>query len=190
MQWDRSKTIGLAKVSCSYCHGYGLRFARKGKEIPCQCVFRAIFRACLNRFQECVEGGHHTSTVTLEYCRGAERQRVYSRKREEFMADFCLVSDRALDEIEQKVFRYHFLLGADCRLCCRQLRMDRGTFYHFVYKIQETLGRTFAELEPYALFPLDEYFSGMVRRKPTLAAQAFTPPHLARNSNSELPLSA
>jgi hypothetical protein len=106
------------------------------------------------------------------------------------MADFCLVSDRALDEIEQKVFRYHFLLGADCRLCCRQLRMDRGTFYHFVYKIQETLGRTFAELEPYALFPLDEYFSGMVRRKPPLAAQAFTPPHLARKSNSELPLSA
>ena len=38
--------------------------------------------------------------------------------------------------------------------------MDRGTFYHQVYRIQERLGRVFKELEPYALFPLDEYFNG------------------------------
>jgi hypothetical protein len=39
--------------------------------------------------------------------------------------------------------------------------MDRGTFFHSVYRIEHRLGRVFAELEPYALFPLDEYFGGM-----------------------------
>lgn len=190
MQWDRSKTIGLAKVSCSYCHGYGLRFARKGKEIPCQCVFRAIFRACYNRFQECVENGHHTSTVTLEFCHGAEGHRTYSRKREEFMADFCLVSERVLEDFEQKIFHYHYLLGADCTLCCRRLGVDRGTYYHFIYKIQEKLGRTFAELKPYALFPLDEYFSGMIRRQPPASPSPLRPSLESRKSRPELRLSA
>ncbi len=38
--------------------------------------------------------------------------------------------------------------------------MDRGSFFHEVYRIEQKLGKTFRELEPYALFPLDEYFSG------------------------------
>jgi hypothetical protein len=80
------------------------------------------------------------------------------------MADFCLVSRRVLDEFCYKVFKYHFLLGADWKLCCRQLQIDRGTFFHTVYRIEQKLGRTFAELQPYPLYPLDEYFGGMVRK--------------------------
>jgi hypothetical protein len=86
------------------------------------------------------------------------------------MADFCLVSRRALDDFEHRIFRFHFLLGADWKLCCRQLGIDRGTFFHAVYRIEQRLGRTFAELRPYPLFPLDEYFSGMVRRDDQPAA--------------------
>ena len=41
--------------------------------------------------------------------------------------------------------------------------MERGDFFHEVYKIQEKLGRVMRELQPYALFPLDEYFGGAVR---------------------------
>ncbi|HSU32024.1 MAG TPA: hypothetical protein VLJ11_12400 [Bryobacteraceae bacterium] len=76
------------------------------------------------------------------------------------MADFVLVSRRTLSEYEYKVFKYHFLLGADWKLCCRKLGIDRGEFFHEVYRVQQKLGRTFRELEPYALFPLDEYFHG------------------------------
>ena len=182
MQWNRSQTIGLARVSCSYCHGYGLRLARQGKEAPCQCVFRAIFRACHTRFRECVENGPHTSAVTLEFCRGAEGYRTYSRKREEFMADFCLVSRRVLEEVEYRIFRYHFLLGADWKLCCQQLRIDRGSFFHFVYRIEEKLGRAFAEIEPYALFPLDEYFSGIIRRPAASASHPGSSPCRLKSS--------
>ena len=79
------------------------------------------------------------------------------------MADFCLVSRRALDDFHYRVFKYHFLLGADWKLCCRKLNIDRGTFFHVVYRIEQELGRTFRELEPHALFPVDEYFSSTER---------------------------
>src|SRR5262249_46655042 len=80
--------------------------------------------------------------------RGPGATFVVGRKDEEYIADFCLVSRRALDEFEQRVFRYHFLLGADWRLCSRRLGIDRGNFYHAVYRIEQKLGRVFRELEP------------------------------------------
>ncbi|MCC6342243.1 MAG: hypothetical protein IT166_08595 [Bryobacterales bacterium] len=43
--------------------------------------------------------------------------------------------------------------------------MDRGNFFHAVYRIEQTLGRTFRELRPYALFPLDEYFGATPRNE-------------------------
>ena len=48
------------------------------------------------------------------------------------------------------------------------LKMDRGTFFHAVYRIQQKLGRVFREVEPYALFPLDEYFGGTARTSATM----------------------
>lgn len=92
---------------------------------------------------------------------------MWGLKDEEYIADFCLVSRRTLSEPEYRLFKYHFLLGADWKLCCRKLNIDRGTFFHAVYRIEQKLGRTFRELEPHALFPLDEYFSGTGRTKAT-----------------------
>jgi hypothetical protein len=97
-------------------------------------------------------------------CNGREGRRTYSRKKEEYMADFCLVGRRVLTDEEHRIFRFHFLLGADWKLCCRQLNMDRGNFFHTVYRIEEKLGRTFAELRPFPLFPLDEYFTSVTHR--------------------------
>ena len=100
----------------------------------------------------------------MENLPGNDRKGGWGRKQEEFMADFCLVSKRALDEDEYRLFPYHFLLGADWRLCCQKLSMDRGTFFHSVYRIQEKLGRIFRELEPYGLYPLTDYFHGPAKR--------------------------
>ena len=82
------------------------------------------------------------------------------------MADFCLVSRRVLDEQQYKIFKYHYLLGADWKLCCRKLGMERGAFFHEAYRIEQKLGRTFRELKPFALYPLDEYFSSTGREEP------------------------
>ena len=91
-------------------------------------------------------------------------KRNYGRVMEEYIADFCLVSRRALDPADHRLFRYHYLLGANYKLCCRYLKMDSGKFFHDVYRIEQTLGRVFRELKPYGLFPLDEYFGGVVRK--------------------------
>jgi hypothetical protein len=59
---------------------------------------------------------------------------------------------------ELAVFNAHFLLGGDWKICCRQLKIDRGTSFHTVYRVEEILGRVFAETRPYALWPVAEYF--------------------------------
>ena len=189
MQWNRSNTIGLASASCTTCHGNGMRIVHKVREAPCNCVFRAVFRACFNRFRECVALGMHTSAVSLDFCEGRDGRRTYSRKREEFMADFYLVSRRMLDDSDHRVFRYYFLLGADWKLCCRQIKMDRGTFFHAVYRVEQKLGRAFAELQPYALYPLDEYFAGVIN-KPPRGGLPGGPPRPRTESRLTLPLSA
>ena len=165
MQWTRSETLALAQQSCTFCYGLGLRPGRSGVSTPCNCVFRAIFRACYARFQQCAMKEKHISRVSLEANPGRQRKSVWGMKNEEFMADFCLVSRRTLTDSEYRIFRFHFLLGADWKLCCRRLNMERGEFFHEVYRIQQKLGKTFRELEPHALFPLDEYFNGTPRSK-------------------------
>jgi hypothetical protein len=100
---------------------------------------------------------------------------MFGRKSEEYVADFCLIAKRTLTgELEYKIFRFHYLLGADYTLCCRRLNMDRGTFFHAIYRIQEKLGRAFRETQPYGIFPLDEYFGNTVRTR--RAAAAITQP--------------
>jgi hypothetical protein len=116
------------------------------------------------------------SRISLEFIPGRERSFSWGRKDEEYVADFTLVSRRTLSEFAYTLFKYHFLLGADWKLCCRRMNIDRGTFFHAVYRIEEDLGRVFRELEPYGLFPLDEYFHGSVRA----AAIPSIPPALAR----------
>ena len=165
-----------------------MRLVRNGKEAPCDCVFRAVFRTCFNRFRQFAVEGEHTGTVSLEFCGGRDGRRAYSRKREEYMADFCLVSRRVLDDYEHRLFRFHFVLGADWRLCCRQLQLDRGSFFHSIYRIEQRLGRVFAELEPYALYPLSEYFSGLIRKEPSRCLLAVPLP--PRSGRLELRLSA
>ncbi len=164
--WNRSETIALAKQNCAQCQGVGLRCSTKtGTDVPCGCVLRSIFRACYSRFRQCVEKEKHISQARLAIIGGKDRRQVWGRRDEEYIADFSLVAKRVLNEDEYKIFRFHFLLGADWRLCCRQLKMDRGSFFHEVYRIQQKLGRVFRELEPYALYPLDEYFGGSVRKE-------------------------
>ena len=108
------------------------------------------------------------SAVTLDWCCAKSGRRFYGRKIEEYIADFDILSRRELSDELYRIFRYYFVLGADWRLCCRYLKLDKGDLFHRVYRIEEILGQAFRETKPYALFPLDEYFGGTsgVRRKP------------------------
>jgi hypothetical protein len=172
MEWSRSETLALAQQSCSHCYGLGLRPGRGGVSTPCNCVFRAIFRACYARFRQCASKEKYISRVSLEANPGRQRKSVWGMKNEEYIADFCLISRRTLSEYEYTLFKFHYLLGADWKLCSRKMNLDRGTFFHEAYRIEQKLGRIFRELQPYALFPLDEYFNGS-GRQPVVATSDF-----------------
>jgi len=171
MQWTRSETLALASNSCSHCRGLGLRDLLSGKQKPCECVFRSIFRICFERFRDCVTREKHLSRVSFELHSGPNRRGTWGRKDEEYIADFTAIAKRVLDEVEYRIFRFHFLLGADWRLCTRQLKLDRGSFFHVVYRIENKMGRTLRELEPYSLFPVDEYFNASPRQRVITACQ-------------------
>lgn len=156
----------MAKVSCGQCGGHGARQGRVGL-VPCNCVLRAIFRACYGRWKFCDTQEKFMSKTTLSFSAGAkDRSLRWERKNEDYIADFYLVSKRSLDPFQWAVFRLHFLLAWDCKQCCHALKIDRGTFFHCVYRVEQRLGRVFRELRPYGLFPLDEYFAPVVRKAP------------------------
>jgi hypothetical protein len=133
---------------------------RKGVFGPCKCVYRTIFRACYSRFRTCAQKDKAACRTRLEANPNGGRRTTWGRKNEEYCADFYLVSRRALSEAEWKLFSYHFLLGADVSLCARRLRLERGVAYFQIYRIMEKLGRLYADLKPYSLYPIDEYFNG------------------------------
>lgn len=162
MEWTRSETLALAKDKCTICDGLGLQSSRKDVKV-CDCVLRGIFRVCYNRFRDCAAGDPSASALSMERGLHRDANGAFGRKQEEYAADFCLVAKRTLTASEHKIFRYHFLLGADYKLCCRKLGMDKGLFFHHVYRIQQKLGAAFRNLAPYPLFPLSDYFGGPMR---------------------------
>jgi hypothetical protein len=163
MKWIPSELFLLALVDCNHCGGIGVRREKRSQPIPCGCALRGIFRVCYLRFRDCVARGKCRTQVTFERNpRGRSGRGTWSRKDEEYIADFELIGRRSLDAFHHQIFRWHFVLGADWKLCCRRLRMDRGAFFHAIYRIEEKLGKAFYETEPYALYPPNHYF--MARR--------------------------
>lgn len=188
MQWNRSSAIGLALASCTQCGGHGMRELQRGLEKPCHCVFRAVFRACYDRFREYSNASEQPGSVTLENNHGPYGYRLYSLKRQEFVADFCASARRALDETDHRIFRYVFLLGAGIELCCRHLGIDRGYLFHRIYEIEEALGRYLAEVQPYPLWPVDEYMGGTVRAARITVGSEVAPRR--RRRRERLPMTA
>ncbi len=124
----------------------------------------------------------------MEPSLGRKRPGTWGRKDEEYIADFCLIAKRILNEEEHRLFRFHFMLGADWKLCSRKLGLERGNFFHAVYRIEQKLGRVFRELEPYPLFPLDEYFNGPSRFADTpIKPASMAPKPIQRPSHLEFP---
>src|SRR5262249_21110738 len=164
MEGTRATTATLARLSCTTCLGSGIKQEKDAEIVPCSCVLRAVFRACYARFRDCVQKEKYMSRVSFEHFGGKERRLMWGRKNEEYVADFHLVSRRALDPFHYQIFSYHFLLGGDWRLCCPRLGLDRAQFYYAVYKLEELVGRVSYDLEPRAVFPPREYFATSIVR--------------------------
>jgi hypothetical protein len=95
---------------------------------------------------------------------GRSSHMTFGRKTEEYVADFYLICKRTLTEAEWNVFNLHYLLGADWNLLQRHFTtLSREAFVTMTSNMEDTLGRVFRETAPFALYPLDEYFSSTVR---------------------------
>ena len=163
MEWTRSHTIGLSSLACGQCGGLGLVRALKGTVNPCPCVSRKIFRTCWNRYRfgrlEQMERG-----APILNCGGlgrrAQRQPgAFSFTLECYLADFVLVSKRVLSDDEFRFFSAAYLSGVDWKRVHEAVGMTRANFIHASNRVEATLGRAFGETQPFALFPLDAYFS-------------------------------
>jgi len=157
---DKIRNIGARSSGLQHLPRFRTADRPERSDAALQLRAKRIFRACFEQFRDCVSREKYISKVTLDPLPGKDRRGAWGRKDEEYIADFCLVSKRTLTEMEYRIFRNHFLLGADWKLCCQKLSMDRGNFFHSVYRLQQKLGRVFRELEPYGLFPVDDYFHG------------------------------
>jgi hypothetical protein len=163
--WDRSECLALANQECRWCWGMGYRM--RGRRVSvCNCVLRAVFRRCFNQWLTIQQFPGYLAHVTLDrHHSGSRCGFVFGNRAAEYSADFELVSRSALldDPRALDIFRLHFLLGAGWRECCKQLHISRGLFFHLVYSVEGRLGRALRELRPYALHPIEEYFSGPSR---------------------------
>lgn len=184
MEWNRTEKMMLASDNCIACQGEGTVVGSDGAEKTCKCVLRAIFRACYDRFRECSFSSISDSRISLEHAVSSDGPTSWGLKNEEYTADFLQVAKKNLSPEEHTIFRYRYLLGADWRLCCRKLgNMDKGAFHHTCYRIQHKLGRVFMELQPYPLYPLNEYFSGGMRSETSAKIIAMRPKATAPASN-------
>jgi hypothetical protein len=86
----------------------------------------------------------------------------------EYVADFELAVRRALNPWQRKLFDLHFAGGLPFGDCVGPLGLNRGEFFHEVYRVMGLIGRECLK----GLYPLDEYFGarqvvampGLVRR--------------------------
>lgn len=171
--WGRGNTIALAKSNCPTCGGLGIYATARGTEEPCACALREIFRICHKKFKACAAKEKSASTVRLERTSGGRGSHMYfSRKTEEYMADFTLICKRVLTEEEYKLFSGRYLLGADLSACARRFGMDRQLLFYHHNMFEQRLGRAFRETIPFPLFPLDEYFSDTMRGTRVAASTA------------------
>ena len=125
---DADEVWQLPDRRCKHCGGKGTRVTYETHHVICSCVFRAMFRECLAYFRSCYVSGF--GIVSLEHCSGPCGRRLYSRKQEEYVADFDLVSRRVLNDQDYLIFRSYFLLGMDWSSCASKMGMNRGNFFH------------------------------------------------------------
>lgn len=163
-KWSRAEVLGLANPKCTTCLGRGNLLSCKAVLKPCRCVLRTIFRICLNRFRDiCYQQDvadtpsvyhldHRSSPVNKAKTIG------YSRPYEEFLADMHLIARRTLNKAEMQLFIWYHLHGVAYDQLLDRLNVDRGQFFHMVYRVEEKLGLAYRCTEPYPLFPLNEYF--------------------------------
>lgn len=172
--------LAMAESRCTTCRGFGEVWrgphaGKPGRWRVCGCVWRAAFRACLGKHHYCQSHGMGAVRV-VQFERksqpGGRTLLLRGHRNVEFSVDFLLVARRALAgrAIERAVFDVHCVGGREWRAALAEINrklgatlprpLDRGQFFHALYRLQALVGQALVETKPYRLYPLDEYFGG------------------------------
>lgn len=141
--WSEIEVRIASRPQCTRCGGRGFPWREFRDPRPCDCVLREIFRACQRRFAEFQSVGPALG---------------HERRGEEYMADFALVAQRALEHRPELLglFRFYVLVGAHWEKCADRLGLDRGRFWHAVYRMERLLGRAYRDA---GLYPVGDYLA-------------------------------
>jgi len=131
----------LDRTHCSACRRV---LERSSGAAVCECVHRQVFSTVLARYRQY---GH-------DQVRHARRYHQL-----EFRADVELIARRWLDDAHLAVFRACYIDNLEGPPAYARAHQSRGAFYNHLYRLQAHLGRIFAELQPYGLFPPHAYGS-------------------------------
>lgn len=153
----RDLTFMLAAANCAFCAGHGVVRARQGKHRVCACVFREVFRRCLGRYRFTVQNTAAGTCLSFSGERVSNGSVVFGQKQLEFCIDFELTAKQILTAAEWRLFQLHILGRLDWRRCALRLHMDKGTFFHHIYRIQNAVG---LGLLINQVFPTRQYFDG------------------------------
>lgn len=105
--------------------------------------------------------GNHKGSACIEVGKGGF---ACTRPSAEYVADFESISLKATrTDLQRNILQLHFLSGHDYKFChAKALKIDPqltcGQWWHELYMMQENIGFRLATVQPYRLFPLDEYF--------------------------------
>ena len=162
-----NRFVALAQKNCEHCFGTAKVFWRftpeDNKLRTCSCVYRKVFQTCWDKYAEIQSNRFNgCGAVNLERNAGAEPGNapiVYGNKLAEYCADFVLLAKRCLNRFEHRIFKRYYLDNIHYKLLMDDHRLSRRMIYYEVEKIQTKLGRYYCELKPFALYPVDEYFS-------------------------------
>lgn len=126
----------------------------------CNCVLRGIFRDCLAHYWACKDTTFPRASLSRSQSTG--RKTSWSLKNEEYIVDFCNLSRRALvtNPLGLQIFNLHCIQELEWKACTSKMGINRGEFYHELYRTEQQLGRVYGETKPFPLYPLDEYFNG------------------------------
>jgi hypothetical protein len=152
---SRSTVLALANANCPRCFGLGndLKIP-EDKDPTCACIYRLVFRIVINRYLEIACSSRSASRL---YCHSVFG---VSRPDEEFLADVeCNVRRALADEpLLYRIWRMHVVDNNSPEFIGRAKRLDPQVVRLELAKIAVICGSRFANVEPYPLFPVDNYF--------------------------------
>jgi hypothetical protein len=148
--------LAAARADCACCRGYGQVPSYGGRQGICNCVWRAVFRACLARYR--------AEQMRMQGCTTARWELLYPGRRghpglnvgnrsAEYCAEIWLAVRRNLSPLEKRIFERNLLAQVPYRTCGTGLA--HGAFFCRARRIQERMGREFMRR---GLYPTNSYF--------------------------------